>query len=162
MGTEYYIVKPDKKELYYLGKHIVLSEFKNIAYGKVEAEFPPYNYYEELANAMLEVNYFPDLYVEQVWDIAYDILEWCDSPVYIDNDCSYNFLNVKNYKETGSILNVYKKFKDKYSNIFMLEEQLDNLLELIPTNYYIYNENKMILPIPTIEKYIKESKNDKG
>ena len=155
MGVEYYIVK--NKEVYYLGRGNWYLEGFQVRPDK--ADYILYDDYEDLFFDILRSEPFSEYYVEQIRDLAYDIFGWCDNKVYITSDCDDDF-NVERYKETGSILNVWKSFKENYQNLFTLEEELDEVLDLIPPEFYVKNKNNVILTIPTIVKYVKESKND--
>ena len=108
MGTEYYLVKPDKKEIFYLGKHFYGFDKINTFHFKPIADYPAYEDFDEFFWTTLQENwdYFRDceITLRQVYYIIGEIHEWCYcDKVYFDNDCSQNAQNWLNWKETGSI-----------------------------------------------------------
>ena len=135
MGTEYYIVKPEKKEIFYLGKHF--SGFEGIpssTYRKSinEAEYPDYDDWEEFFWSTLKENwnYFLncDLKIDQVSNVLYQIYNWCASDkVIFDHDCSETFNEWKDWKETGNITEILERIHKvpKLSNEGFIQELLE-------------------------------------
>lgn len=105
MGTEYFLVKPSKSEIFYLGRHIHdLEGVQKWCYTK-KADYISYENAKELfAEIILETDYCTEeTTIGEVGKLALAIYEWCDVPVYFDSDISGNE-EWKNYTETGSIL----------------------------------------------------------
>ena len=96
MGTEYYLLKPEKKEIFYLGKHFIgFNKIPSMTYRKSisEATFPDYEEWEDFFWDTLKENwdYFLncELTLDQAADVIYKIYEWCTyDRVILDNDCS--------------------------------------------------------------------------
>lgn len=114
MGTEYYLIKPEKKEVFYLAKHFNNIEgIKSATYCEStdSADYLNYENYEDFFWNMLRENweYFStcDLTLEQVSDVVYKIYEWCASDkVILDNDCSNTCEVWKDWEETGNITSI--------------------------------------------------------
>ena len=114
MGTEYYLLKPEKRELFYLGKHF--SGFNGIPsrmYRKsiYEATYPNYEDWDEFFWDTLRENwdYFLgcELTLEQTSSVIYKIYEWCRfDKVILDNDCSISVEVWKDWKETRDITKI--------------------------------------------------------
>lgn len=134
MGIEYFLVKPEKEEVFYLGKHfnylhgINSSTYKSIA----EASYPDYEDWDDFFWDMLRENweYFLgcDLTLEQVSDVVYQIYEWCISDkVILDNDCTESANIWKDWKETGDITKILEKIHNespsKDFNNYLEEQQ---------------------------------------
>lgn len=106
MGTEYYIVKPAKKEVYYLGKHMTCPD--GIVNGMYkEANYIEYNCFEDFFWDFLKENFYEFKYtnytLEKLSNILYNLYEWCEyDKVYFSNDC-YDDVEWINWKETGSL-----------------------------------------------------------
>ena len=111
MGTEYYLVKPEKKEVFYLGKHFNgFNEIKSTTYCESldKADYPSYEDWGDFFWDTLRENwaYFLscDLTSAQTSDVIHQIYEWCVSDkVILDNDCSKTFEIWKDWKETGDM-----------------------------------------------------------
>ena len=119
MGTEYYIVKPDKKEIFYLGKHFSGFEGINTFHFKPEADYPDYEDFDDFFWLTLRENwdYFRDcdITLSEVYLIIAEIHDWCFcEKVYLDNDCSDNAKNWLNWQETGSIINLLEKVHSNF------------------------------------------------
>ena len=114
MGIEYYLVKPEKKELFYLGKHFNgFSEIRSTTYFESldKANYPTYEDWEDFLWDVLRTNWYYfldcDLTLEQTFDVIHQIYEWCVSDkVILDNDCSNTCETWKEWKETGDITTI--------------------------------------------------------
>ena len=98
MATEYYIVKPATKQVFYLGKRISCLDGINNWQYKQQASWPEWECFEDIVfdiqeNARYFLEGYSDATVGQIWDFANAIYEFCDNAVYLDNDCSDNFVN---------------------------------------------------------------------
>ena len=150
MGTEYYIIKPDKKEKYYLGKG---RWYELESLNCYTPQFIRVEHAKELVVNLLDILTGCELYLEQIYDIACNIYEWCDAPVYLANDCGYDFKEICNYTETGSITTVYETFRQTYNNLFDLEEKIDTIVStMLPSKYASKHTN----PIECLVEYIKD------
>jgi len=117
MGIEYYLVKPLKKEIFYLGKHFSgFSEIPSIEYkpSLESADFPNYEDWDDFFWNTLRENweYFLscDLTLEQASDIIHEIYEWCASDkVIFEHDCSPTAHIWAEWKETGSIVTLLEE-----------------------------------------------------
>ena len=117
MGIEYYLLKPEKKEIFYLGKHFNgFNGIKAMTYttSTYEADYPEYEDWDEFFWDALRENwdYFSscDISVNQISEVIYSIYEWCVSDkVILDNDCSETFPVWQDWKETGDITQVIEK-----------------------------------------------------
>lgn len=144
MGIEYYIVKPEKREIFYLGKHF--SGFESIpsmAHRKSinEAKFPDYEDWEDFFWSTLKENwnYFLncDLKIDQVSNVLYQIYNWCASDkVILDHDCSDTFNEWKDWKETGDITEILERIHKtpKLSNEGFIQELLEENESIIFEN----------------------------
>lgn len=115
MGTEYYLVKPEKKEIFYLGKHFYGFDGINNANYKEIAEYPDYDCWEDFFFDTLRNNwdyfYGTELTLEEASDFIYAIYEWCRyDKVYFDNDC-HDGCEWLNWDETGSTWELFKKIR---------------------------------------------------
>lgn len=144
MGTEYYIVKPEKKEVFYLGKHFEgFDKIKNAIYCKSieEANYPSYEDWDDFFWDTLRENwnYFLgcELTLEQTSDIIHQIYEWCVSDkVILDNDCSNTCKEWKDWKETGDITVILERL---HSTPTLSDEPYIN--ELLEENESLLFEN---------------------
>lgn len=117
MGTEYYIVKPEKREIFYLGKHFNgFNQIKNATYCKSidKASYPSYEDWDDFFWDTLRENwdYFLNFKItlEQVSDVIYQIYKWCVSDkVILDSDCSSTCEIWAKWKETGDISLILEK-----------------------------------------------------
>ena len=113
MGTEYYLVKPSKQEVFYLGKHIEPMDcIRNKA---TTVDFIDVDCFSDFLLQCIESNdgFIDDCYpYSVVKDFCYLLYEWCDSPVFMSSDCSSDWELFKDYKETGSII----KFCEEHSS----------------------------------------------
>ena len=125
MGTEYYLVKPEKEELFYLGKHFEgFSNIKNALYctSIEKATYPEYDDWYDFLWDTLQTNwgYFLncELTLEQTSDVIRQIYEWCISDkVILDNDCSSTCEIWKDWKETGDITSILEGIHSFSKNI---------------------------------------------
>ena len=114
MGTEYYLLKPEKKEVFYLGKHFLgFSKIPSTSYNQ-EAKYPDYEDWDDFFWDTLKENweyFLPcDLTLEQVSDLIYEIYDWCYADkVILSSDCSDEASKWLEWKETGSITALLEK-----------------------------------------------------
>lgn len=152
MGTEYYIVKPAQKKIFYLGRRInYLDGITKWEYNQ-KPQFCNWECYEDVVADITEnCRYFlqQDLMVGQVWDFANAIYEFCDDKVYLDNDCSSNFETWKDWEEI-----------DVYSDILTTKEAWSELIYLVPREKWVVN-NSIINEYETVEKYLQEIKQER-
>ena len=111
MGIEYYLVKPEKQEIFYLGKHIVCPE--GIHTFNQDAHWIDYYSFSEFFFDFLEDNLTEflcmELTLEETRNVIYRIYDWCrDSKVYFDNDCN-DRAPWLNWKETGSLIDILEE-----------------------------------------------------
>lgn len=141
MGTEYYLVKPDKKEIFYLGKHV-----NPLDCIKISASTADYIDCESFLDFFLDLlgNNYDGLVgsertLDDVREFAYQLYEWCDDKVYFSNDCCDDFELFKDYKETGSIIKFceehpcHKEILDEF--IASMPQYLVSTFEDGTTNY---------------------------
>lgn len=143
MGTEYYIVKPNKKQMFYLGKRISYLEGISCK----EPDWCTWEDYLDVFNDLHENSpYFfeNDLYIKQVYDFAQAILDFCDDKVCLDNDCSSTFSQYKDYEEI-----------DDYTDILTTKEAWCELINLVPREYWVTKDN-IVYEFETVEKYLME------
>ena len=117
MGTEYYLVKPAKREVFYLGKHV--EPIDCIRNSASAANYIDVDCYSDFLLQCIESHdgFLDDCYpYATIKDFCYLLYEWCNDKVYMSNDCSKDFDIFKNYEETGSII----KFCEEHS--FVLGE----------------------------------------
>ena len=105
MGTEYWLVKPNKKEVFYLGKHV--EPLECISLSASTANYLSCNCFHDFLLDVIDTNdgFLDDSYPYSVIkEFAYFLYEWCDDKVYFSNDCCADCALWKDYKETGSII----------------------------------------------------------
>lgn len=108
MGTEYYLIKPDKQEVFYLGKHAHCPEgIKDATYGHTE-HFIDYHSFTEFLLDYIDANHW-EFADEMTWGElnkeAYNIYKWCSyDKVLFAHDCMEDAEEWLNWKETGSVL----------------------------------------------------------
>ena len=137
MGVEYYLVKPDKKEIFELGRHI--QPFEGIAMYPAKAAWTEYDYYKEFLLDMIETNgsIIGEYYTyEDVTNFAYKLWEWMDDKVYLatdwDDEQEWN-----DFKVTGSVYTycanhvpikyAVEELVDKYIPKYKKESALEDL-----------------------------------
>lgn len=113
MGIEYYLVKPNQKEVFYLGKHFTCPHgITNKTY-KDNANFIDYDCWEDFFWDFIKENsfYFEDITLEDTKEAIYRIYEWClEDEIYFDHDCNDN-REWTDWKETGSLSNIIEEIK---------------------------------------------------
>ena len=111
MGTEFYMVKPRKKEVFYLGKHVEPLDCVRISAST--ADYLDCDCFHDFFLDFLGNN--PDGLVgsdrtlDDITEFAHRLYEWCDDKVYFSNDCCDDVKLWENYKETGSIIDFCEK-----------------------------------------------------
>ena len=115
MGTEYYLVKPEKKEVFYLGKHFTCPfGIANRVY-KNKACFIDQDCFDDFLWDFLRDNseYFNDLKLEDIKEALYKVYEWCSNDkVYFDNDCN-DSAEWLEWGETASLSGIIKEVTDR-------------------------------------------------
>ena len=152
MAIEYYVIKPAKKEVYYLGKHMMCPDgMANKHYNK-EATYLEYDCYDDFFWDFLRENYHEfvntDYTLEQISNLIYNLYDWCEyDKVYFDNDCN-DEVEWKDWKETGSLFptdedeidekeelaEIHKEliYRDIYDSHVTTEEDKAKILEVYP------------------------------
>lgn len=144
MGVEYYLVKPNKKEIFELGRHI--QPFEGIAKYPQEAAWTEYDYYKEFLLDMIETNgsIIGEQYTyEEVCNFAYYLWEWMDDKVYIATDCD-NEQEWQEFKVTGSVY-------DYCESHITLEDELEDLITKYIPQY------KKDSPIEDLKRYLNDT-----
>lgn len=103
MGTEYYLAKPSKQELFYLGKHFGYLDGISIN----EPEWTDYEYFHYFFLDIMDncLDWIPHEWTfGEILDMLHKIYEWMDAPVLLINDCTDDFQKYSDYKETGSVI----------------------------------------------------------
>lgn len=123
MGVEYFIVKPSKQEVFYLGKHIQAIDCMN----NFHADYIGVDNFHEFFLEVIESNdgFLGDEYTyKDVRNFAYLLYEWCyNDPVYLSSDASPDYNIFKDYKETGSIINFCEEHEPL---VYQIESLLEN------------------------------------
>lgn len=113
MGMEYYLVKPEEKEIFYLGKHMSCPDgIVNRTY-KSEPYWIDYDCFDDFFWDFLRENFsefmYTNLDLERLRDLIYSIYSWCAySKIYFDNDCRDNAEWLE-WRETGSLTDLLRK-----------------------------------------------------
>lgn len=161
MGTEYYIVKPKTKQAFYLGKRISYLD----GLSNMEPKYPEWEYWEDVVfDLQQNSRYFlegGDMTVGQVWDFCNAIYEFCDSKVFLGDDCDEtdSITNYKNWKD----YEVIDVFDDIFSTPSELEKWCD-LIQLIPPEEWVTRKEDGISVIyerETVANYLKKIKEEK-
>jgi hypothetical protein len=121
MGTEYFLIKPEKEEVFYLGKHFNgFNKIPSMTYrvSLQDASYPDYEDWDDFFWDTLRENWsyfmYCDLTLEKASDVIHKIYEWCISDkVILDNDCSSTASIWKDWKETGGITELLEKVHRK-------------------------------------------------
>ena len=117
MGTEYWIVKPNKQETFYLGKHI--EPLECIESRSYAASYINCDCFHDFLLDVIDTNdgFLDDSYpYAAIKEFAYVLYEWCDDKVYLSNDCCDDFKLWKGFKETGSIVDFCEKHNKEETN----------------------------------------------
>lgn len=146
MGTEYYIIKPNKKQIFYLGKYIThLDGIPNRIYNK-EPAYPLWEGYHDVVQDISEnCNSFlcyENLLISQVWEFCQAIYDFCDGPVYLDSDVN-DQIEWSNWDE----IDVFEQI--------LCSQDWSSLLDYIPQKYWIKN-NEEINTFQTIKQYLEK------
>jgi hypothetical protein len=103
MGTRYFLVKKEKKEIYYLGRDFSNSFInynvdRSSIFNKVIQQLAP--------------KYPKDTTLQYFWDLSDDIYDWIgDDKVYLMSDVMDGYWEMlEGLKLTGCITNVLKKY----------------------------------------------------
>ena len=149
MGNEYYFVKPSKREIFELGKHI--QPFEGINSYPSQPNWAQYDYFQEFFLDMIETNgsILDGSYTyEEIVDFAYGLYEWIkEDKVYLDSDCHDN-AEWENFEVTGSVY-------DYCENNPSLLSSLETLIETeIPEEYYETKHGNFDI-VKTLERFIK-------
>lgn len=118
MGTEYYILKPKTKQIFYLGKR--LHEFGG--FPRYQADFSNYEDFEEFFWEVLQENkeFFFDLEfnLQEISEILYYIYSWTEyDEIRIGNDCEEGAEEWLEWEEDGSVFEIIGNIiKDKLSD----------------------------------------------
>ena len=115
MSTEYWIVNPRKKEIFYLGKHWDSLDGINQYTYKAKAEIPTWEDYHEVVLDLIgnNCNYLqPTDTLGRINRMAYEIFQWCyGEEVYVDSDASDNCVNWSSWDETGDMLKIIEEYQ---------------------------------------------------
>lgn len=137
MGIEYYLVKPEKKEILHLGRHftcpygIADRNYKNKACFIDQDCFDDFlwDFLREGGNS----SYFDDLKLEDTKEALYKVYEWCsDGKIYFDNDCN-DKAEWTDWEEATSLLDIVKEVTNKSKH---LSEDFKNYLEEVQATVF--------------------------
>lgn len=107
MGVEYYLVKPEKREIFELGRHIQPFECLKVSYST--ADYIDCENFKEFFLDIIDSNngiLGDDWKYGDVVDFAYLMYDWCEGEkVFQSSDCSSDWKLFKDYNVTGSIYN---------------------------------------------------------
>lgn len=140
MGIEYYLVKPDKKEIFYLGKHFSCPDgIKNRNYTE-SYTYIDYDCWDDFFWDFLRENssYFDDISLEDTKEVLYELYEWClDDKIYFDHDCNDN-REWAGWKEVNSLSNIIKEVENlkraqRASQIHNYAEELKSIVFVNPS-----------------------------
>lgn len=155
MGIEYYLVKPNKKEIFYLGKHIGCPEGIVDRTYKNEAEYINYDCWEDFFWDFLRESHvcFSDITLEKANEIIYSVYEWClDDKVIFDNDCREG-VDWLDWKETGSLISLFEK-----ANEVQLDSDDENVMEYlkdVEANIFVNPDyNNAIIGVTTDDRVV--------
>ena len=154
MGIEYYLVKPEKKEVFYLGKHFTCPYgIANRAY-KNKACFIDQDCWDDFLWDFLRDNseYFNDLKLEDIKEAIYKVYEWCSNgKVYFDHDCNDD-REWTDWKETGS-LNTSDIITPEENK--GLSEELEAYLEMAKASIFVNPDfNDAIIGVTTDDRAV--------
>jgi len=157
MATEFYIVKPSTKQTFYLGKRISCLEGINNWVHKQKADYPEWEEWEDVVfdlqeNSRYFLEGWPETTVGQIWDFCYKIWEFCDSPVYMDNDCNDENQEWRDWE----CINV---FDDIFGTPTTELEKWSELYQLVPHDYWVIKEEegvRVLYEYETVKNYLVE------
>ena len=166
MATEFYIVKPATKQVFYLGKRISdLEGLSKWVYTK-EARFPEWECWEDIVydleqNSRYFLEGWPETTVGQIWDFCYKIWEFCNDKVYMDNDCNDENQEWKDWE-------VVDEFEEIFGSPATELEKWSELYQLVPHDYWVVKEEegvRVLYEYETVRNYLQmlargEEKND--
>lgn len=149
MGIEYYIIKPKTKQKFYLGRRISCLEGLTTWSHTKEAKYPEWECWEDVVFDLQENSrYFLEgeqYRIGQIWDFCAAIYDFCDAPVYMDNDCNDENSNTwEDYEEI-----------DVFSDILTTEEEWCELINLIPQDKWV-TEGSVIYEFETVKRFLQE------
>ena len=134
MGTEYYLVKPEKKEVLYLGKHFTCPfGVANRIYKNNACFIDQDNFYDFLWDFLRDNSeYFNDLKLEDIKEVLYKVYDWCSGDkVYFDNDCN-DKAEWTDWPEAASLSNIIKNITKPRD----LSEEFKNYLEEVSATVF--------------------------
>lgn len=154
MGIEYYLVKPEKKEVFYLGKHFTCPDgIANRTYKK-EADYIDYDCWDDFLWDFLKDNssYFDDITLENIKEAIYKVYEWCsDGKVYFDHDCNDD-REWTDWKETGSLSTSDIITPEENKG---LSEELEAYLETVKASIFVNPDfNEAIIGVTTDDRAV--------
>ena len=154
MGIEYYLVKPEKKEVFYLGKHFTCPDGIADRNYKKEADYIDYDCWDDFLWDFLKDNSFcfDDMTLENIKEAIYKVYEWCsDGKVYFDHDCNNN-REWTDWKETGS-LNTSDIITPEENK--GLSEELKAYLEIVKASTFVNPDfNEAIIGVTTDDRAV--------
>ena len=134
MGTEYYLVKPKKKEVFYLGKHFTCPFGVADRTYKNNACFIDQDNFDDFLWDFLRDNseYFYGLKLEDIKEVLYKVYEWCSGDkIYFDNDCN-DKAEWTDWPETASLSDIIKEITKPRD----LSEEFKNYLEEVSATIF--------------------------
>lgn len=161
MGVEYYLVSPEKKEKYCLGRHIsCIDGVVPVTYKNGEGEYITHERGLEFMLDVIENNGFdflePELHtISNMYTFLYEIYEWCyDKKVYLVSDWSDSIEVWKDYKEVGSI---YSFCENNVPAICTIAELIEKLLP----SKYLKQDTKSYEEFisKSLKSYVKDKEN---
>lgn len=134
MGAEYYLIKPNKKEKFYLGKNIqALDGIPEVIRGVKPKTSIIYEDYLEFFRDFFvnNIDIFPQYWtLEQIQNVVRVIYFWIWGDfVYIDNDYNSTSEEWKDWKETGDLIDIFEQVDanvDFYDMSFKLKGEEDD------------------------------------
>ena len=146
MSVYYYLIKPNKKETYCLGKYI--SFFSGVASSLSTASFIDYECFHDFFVDVMDnnvQNFMTDT-AEEIYNILYEIYEWCDDKVYLttdwDNDTSWH-----DYKETGSVFDFSEKHPSIVSTVLDIIDKYAEPEDIVKTEDDTVEASRTLLNI---------------
>lgn len=149
MATEYYIIKPETKQQFYLGRRIThLDGIPNYTYNK-EPNCSTWEYPDEVVEDLwLNASYFleGDYRLEQIKMFAMEIYEFCLGKVFLISDCNDDYVKYRDYEEI-----------DVLTDLLKTDEEWCELIELVPPKHWVTHEVsriKVVHEFETIRDYL--------